>query len=368
MVKLFKLIKLFFFILKYKNSIFFVYNNNLKEADLSRLFYIQKKKHLIIYKSRPAYNQRLENYNKFNEQIINADSFFLFFFFTLINSAQQNILFVSQPYYAFPFLFYCRNFFLYTYDIHNGLLDVSRFKIFVELLVIIFFKKIVHRDLRLFVTYKKLIKKKINIFIPDFIFYTKIVEHDKFIKRDNKKLRCAILGWIDDKSVTPFKSIKKLCDLKVHVDIFISSRVLRYIHPKIRSIQTAYPQYINIKKDFYGKKLDIELSKCHFGLCPHDKNKPAISKNYRKYCSSARVIEYLKSKLVIFLSDKATYQNFIIRKHNGKKIPIKYLHKIKNPIVLANLIRKKKSYNIKIKSNIFNEKYLSRNLYNFLKN
>ena len=362
MVKLFKLVKLFFFILKYKNSIFFVYNNNLKEIDFSRLFYIQKKKHLIIYKSRPDYNQSLENYNKFTEHVINADSFLLFIFFTIVKSTQQNILFVSQPYFAFPFLFHCRNFFLYTYDIHNGLFDVSRFKIFIEFLVIIFFKKFVHRDLRLFITYKKIIKKKINIFIPDFIFQTKIIDRNKFIERDGKKLRCAILGWIDDKNVTPFKSIKKLCDLKVHVDIFISSSVFRYIQPKILSIQSAYPQYINIKKDFYGKKLDIELSKCHFGLCPHDKNKPAISKNYRKYCSSTRVIEYLKSKLVIFLSDKATYQNFIIRKHNGTKIPIKYLYKIKNAIVLANLIRKKKSYKIKIKSNIFNEKYLSRNI------
>lgn len=364
MVKLFKLVKLFFFILKYKNKIFFVYNNNLKEIDFSRLFYIQKKKHLIIYKNRPAYNQGLENYNEFNEKILCTDFFFLFFFLTLIKSTKRNILFVSQPYFAFAFLFCCRNFFLHTYDIHKGLFDISRFKVFVEYVVIIFFKKFIHRDLRLFITYKNIIKNKTNIFIPDFISRTKIVMQNKFIKKDSKKLRCALLGWIDDKSVTAFKSIKKLCDLKVYVDIFISSSSLKHIERKIQSMQNLYPQYINIKKDLYGKKLDIELNKCHFGLCPHDKSKPAISADYRKYCSSARVIEYLKSKLVIFLSDKATYQNFIITKHNGTKFPIKYLHKIKNSSVLANLVRKEKSYNIKIKSTIFNEKYLSRKFYN----
>jgi hypothetical protein len=368
LVKFFKLIKLFFYILKYKNPIFFVYNNNLKEIDFSKLLYIKKKKHLIIYKSKPAYNQGLINYNKYNEKILCTNYFFLFIFLTIIKSTKTNILFVSQPYYALAFLFSCRNFFLYAYDIHKGLLDISRLKVFAEFIVIIFFKKFIHRDLRLFISYKKIIKNKTNIFIPDFIFQTKIIKQNKFIKKDSKKLHCALLGWIDDKNVTAFKSIKKLCDLKVHVDIFITNNSLKHIEQKIQSMQNLYPQYINIKKDFYGKKLEAELNKCHFGLCPHDKSKPAISNNYRKYCSSARVIEYLKSKLVIFLSDKATYQNFIIRKYNGTKFSIKYLHKIKKSSALVNLAQKKKNCDIKTKSNIFNEKYLSRNLYNFLKN
>ena len=48
----------------------------------------------------------------------------------------------------------------YFYDVHNGLLYENKFKIVIEKISILFFKNIIHRDLRLWVEYKYHLKKK----------------------------------------------------------------------------------------------------------------------------------------------------------------------------------------------------------------
>ena len=99
------------------------------------------------------------------------------------------------------------------------------------------------------------------------------------------------------------------------------------------------------------------------GLCPHDAKNPLISNNYKKYCASMRVIDYIQNSLTIFLSDKTLFQKFICSKYNANYHNINDLKLIKTIDELKNkIVVKKITYN----KSIFNEKKLSEKLVNFL--
>ena len=86
--------------------------------------------------------------------------------------------------------------------------------------------------------------------------------------------------------------------------------------------------------------------------------KTLISNNYKKYCASMRVIDYIQNSLTIFLSDKTLFQKFICSKYNANYHNINDLKLIKTIDELKNkIVVKKITYN----KSIFNEKNYQKN-------
>ncbi len=265
----------------------------------------------------------------------------------------------SQPYYAIPYFLLGGSISVYFYDVHIGLIYEDKIKIFIEKLSIIFFKNIIHRDLRLWVEYKHLLKKKKrkNILIPDFIHNEKNI-----VKKYNDRIKCAIVGWVDDKFVKVDKSIKILANLGVEIYFFTSKKCFDL------STKDLIQEKKVMKKIYYVGYLDsvnLEnyLEDFSIGLCPHDAKSPLLSNNYRKYCSSMRVIDYIQNSLTIFLSDKTIFQRFINKKYNANYHNINDLRSIQSIDELKEKILIK---DITYNNSIFNKKKLSIKLSNFL--
>ena len=336
----------------FKGVFLLINNNHNKETDFLNLLNKNNINCLAVYKQKPNYIYQGKNIilNKLN-----------FFYFVLVVSflKNQKILITSQPYFAFPYIFFSKSTHLYAYDTHIGLNYVSKFKILIERVVLYFFKNIIHRDLRTWVYYKKFLKnpKRKNLFLPDYISSIHSSDKNKIIP-----IKCAFIGWADDKNVKVDKSVKKFLEFGIEVHFF-SKKNSYEMTKKLINLNNNEEKLLHYEGEVFGSKFHEKLKKFQFGLCPHDAEKPKISKNYRKYCSSLRIYDYLNNNMTIILSESALYQKYIIKSHNGKYIHLSDLYSITNKEELLKNINKNK---ILIKSKYFKQDYLASKLATYL--
>ena len=348
------MVKIFFKLLNFNGLIIFVNNTHKVEHALGNLLKTKDIAHIFVYRSIQIYYV--------NKNIIILNKFIFFIFSIILGFRFQNkfIMIFSQPYFALPYIILGSSINVYFYDIHKGLLYTHKTKLMIEKISIYFFRNIIHRDLRLWVEYKKTIKKNFrkNLLIPD---YAKKIKEIKF-KKDNGKIKCAVIGWVDDQFVKVDDSIKILANLGVEIYFFTSKTsfelsIKNILFDKSLMKQMHHIGYLNTED------LNNFLQDFSIGLSPHDAKKPKLSKNYRNYCSSMRLINYIENSLTIFLSNKTFYQKFVCRKYNANCFDIKDLKFIKTIEQLKTLIIIKK---IVYNNSIFNKKKLSKKLINFL--
>ncbi len=340
--------------LKFDGVVIFVNNHHKKEISFSHLLKLKNIETICVYKTEPLY--------KVNQKklVLNKLLFFLFIFFSIFKKKNNTILIFSQPIYSLPYIFLGNIINIYFYDVHIGLEYASKIKLFLEKFTLFFYKKIIHRDLRLWVEYKKILKNKNrkNLLIPDFIIKNSFDN----IKKINNPIKCAVIGWVDDKFVRVDESVQKLASLGVNVYFFTSKESF---NSTIKNINLDKFKLNNIHYVGYLEKdedLKKYLSDFLIGICPHDAKNPKISKNYRKYCSSMRIINYIENYLTIFLSKKTFFQKLILRKYNSNFYDIDILKSLKSIEEIKKILYFKE---IRHDNSIFNKKKLSENLIKF---
>ena len=345
-----KILQLF----NYDGIIIFVNNMHKKEFAINYLLNFQNKKCIFVYRKNPVYKVSE------NKIIFNNIFFFIFSFILGFKFKKKFIMIFSQPYFAIPYFLLGKIVSVYFYDVHNGLLYENKIKQVIEKISILFFKNIIHRDLRLWVEYKFHLKKKSrqNLLIPDLI----IKKNKVNVKQNNNNVKCAIIGWVDDKFVKVDQSVRILVKLGVEIYFFTSQNCFNLVTKNL-NLDERYMSQIHYMGYLENENLETFLEDFSVGLCPHDAKKPLISNNYKKYCASMRVIDYIQNSLTIFLSDKTLFQKFICSKYNANYHNINDLKLIKTIDELKNkIVVKKITYN----KSIFNEKKLSEKLVNFL--
>jgi hypothetical protein len=347
-------VKKIFKLLNFKGIIIFINNMHKKEFAINNLINIENQKCIFVYRTTPAY--------QVNEDKILLNKFFFFILSFILGFKFKNkfVMIFSQPYFAIPYFLLGSHISVYFYDVHIGLLYESKIKLFVEKISILFFKNIIHRDLRLWVEYKYLLKKKFrkNLLIPDFVINKK----KNKVKISSDKIKCAVIGWVDDNFVKVDQSIKILASLGVEIYFFTSKNSFDLSIKNLSSNEKLMKQ-IHYVGYLDTNNLEKYLEDFSIGLCPHDAKKPMLSINYRTYCSSMRVIDYIQNSLTIFLSNKTIFQNFINKRYNANfhnindlKL-IKTIHELKKKIIIKDIFYDK---------SIFNKKKLSKKLINFL--
>ena len=343
-------LKLFYF----QGVIIFINNAHKKEFAIKNLLTIQNQKCFFVYKSVPIYKVYEDKI------VLNNLLFFIFSLILGLKFKNKFIMIFSQPYYAIPYIFLGNMISIYFYDVHIGLLYIKKWKLLIEKISILFFKNIIHRDLRLWVEYKKLLKKNFrkNILIPDYILH----EEQNNSKKLSDNIKCAVIGWADDNYVKVDESVKHLAHLGVEIYFFTSKSsfdlsVKNYLNDTQIMKKIHYVGYRN-SDEFKNILKDFSI-----GLCPHDAKNPKLSKNYRSYCSSMRIIDYIQSYLTVFLSNKVIFQKFILKKYNANYHVINKLKTIKSINELKVKINIK---NITYNNSIFNKSALSKKLVKFL--
>ena len=325
----------------------FVDSNLHKEKDLSLLVSKNYLKHKIIYKKTPYYNKKLKAYNSYSKLFLFP---WIFSFLIILCRSKNKIVIFSQPYEAIKYIFFLKKLIVYFYDTQFGLLYEKKVKIFLEKIVIKNVSKVIIRDFRIYKFYKKIIKKKNvkKILIPDFVN-----KKNKIVTSKNKNY-FVILGWFDNDNVSAFRSIEAICKLGFSIKICISKFNYNFIEYEIKNLKTKYPNNLELYIDIYGEKLEKELESCKYSICPHDRKKPQLSEDYIKFASSSRIIDYIKNNLIIFLSPKAIYQNYVIKSHGGICDDIKLLQSFKSSDDLNIYF----NYSFKIKKKLFNFDFL----------
>jgi hypothetical protein len=348
------MVNIFLKLFRYEGIIIFINNNHKKEQAISHLLNMVDKKCIYVYRKAPIYSVTEKKF------ILNNFFFFLFSLILGIKLKNKIIIIFSQPYYAFPYIILGPYINVYFYDVHVGLLYTPKIKLRIEKISIFFFKNIIHRDLRLWVEYKKILKNtsRKNLLIPDFVFEKKLT----ISKKNNNLIKCAVIGWVDDKFIKIDKSLKILTSLGVEIYFFTSEDSYKLVI-KDANLDSKLLKKIHYVGYLENEALDNFLKDFSLGLCPHDSIKPKISKNYKQYCSSMRIINYLENFLTVFLSNKTIFQRFILKKYNANYYDIdslKLLH-------TSNDLKSKILYkNIHYDNSIFNKNKLSQKLIRFL--
>ena len=349
------MVKKFINFFNFQGVIIFINNLHKKEIAFDYLLSLKNIECIHIYKNKPDYETGPKKI------ILNNFLFYIFVFLSCFKKKSKKILIFSQPIYSLPYIFFGHFLNVYFYDVHIGLNYTSKIKLFLEKFSLLFFKKIIHRDLRLWVEYKKIIKKKNrkNFLLPDFIKNNE----NNLSKNIGKEIKCAVIGWVDDKFVRVDKSVEILAKLGIHVYFFCPNHSFKLSILNIKS-DTNLMNYIHhvgyIKKDEELKKFLKDFS---IGICPHDAKEPKISDNYKFYCSSMRIIDYIENYLTVFLSKKTFFQKFILKKYNANYFDIKLLNSFKSIYEIKKILQIKE---IKHDNSIFNKKKLSIKLIKFL--
>lgn len=348
------MVKKFLKLFNFEGIIIFVNNIHKKEFAINNLLNLQNKKCIFVYREIPIYKVCE------NKIILNNFLFFIFSFILALKFKKKFLMIFSQPYYAIPYFLLGRIISVYFYDVHIGLLYESKFKQIIEKTSIFFFKNIIHRDLRLWIEYKYYLKKKLrqNLLIPDYI----IRENNVNLKKKNDNIKCAVIGWVDDRFVTVEQSAKILAKLGVEIYFFTSQNCFN-LATKNLILDKKLMKQIHFAGYLENDNLEKYLADFSIGLCPHDAKNPLLSNKYKIYCSSMRIIDYIQNSLTIFLSDRTFFQKFICKKYNANFHNINDLKSIKTIDELKHKIEIKK---ITYDKSIFNRKKLSEKLINFL--
>ncbi len=284
---------------------------------------------------------------------------FLFYLIFFLNRKSKKIVFVAQPTFA---IFYCflNKFILVSYDCHFGLPKTSVLKLYLEKVVLKKVDYIIHRDLRLWKIYREILFKKKNLLIPDHSTQT-----SKVFNKDYSNLSAVVLGWIDEKEVQVTETVMKLLNLGVNIEFFITQKCEVEIKKFKAELEKKFPFQIKFNKFVSQEDTVNKISKFHIGICPHSKRKSLISRKYRKYCGSSRVIDYAEAGLFILISRSAHFQRFIARSNNTNMMNIFDLNNFQNKDDLA-LFIKRNQKNFTISKKIFNNKFLANSLYRFI--
>ena len=180
------MVKKFISFFNFQGVIIFINNFHKKEIAFDYLLNLKNIECIYIYKNKP-------NYESCPKKIIlNNFLFYIFVFLSCFKKKSKKILIFSQPIYSLPYIFFGHYLNVYFYDVHIGLNYTSKIKLFLEKFSLLFFKKIFHRDLRRWVEYKKIIKKKNrkNLLLPDFIKNNET----NTSKNISKEIKCAVIG------------------------------------------------------------------------------------------------------------------------------------------------------------------------------
>lgn len=296
---------------------------------------------------------------KDNQYLLHKFIYYLIFF---LNRNAKKILFVAQPYYSIFYIF-LNKFILVSYDCHYGLPNINFLKIFLEKFILKKVSSFIHRDLRLWVAYKIILKSKKNILIPD---HSDIDSNSvKLPKKNYENITAVVLGWIDEKEVQISETVIKLLDLGVKIQFYIPEKCKSEISSLMIDLKKSYSNQVYFNKFIDQKKTLNEISKFHIGICPHSKKVSLINKIYRNYCGSSRVIDYIDGNLSILISKTAFFQRFIARSYNAQVVDIFEIDNCQNLKDLIFLLEKnnRKGYELK---KIFDNKYLSKKLLKFI--
>ncbi len=336
-------------LLKYDGLMIFIDKENVYQSKIVELLKLKKTNFILLSKKN---FQRSENNFFFFKTII----FFLIFF---LNRKSKKILFVAQPVYAAIYTI-LNDFILVPYDCHYGLPKINSLKLFLEKYVLKKIKFIVHRDLRFWKIYKNILIKKKSILIPD---HTNI-NIEGFNKNDNN-LTAVVLGWVDEKEVQITETVIKLLKLGVNIEFYITEKCEREIKSLRLTIEENYSSQVNFNKYINQEDTINKISKFHIGICPHSKRNSLILNEYRKYCGSSRIINYIEANLSILISRSAFFQKFIARAHNAHIMNIFDLDNFEDKEDLAFFLNKNKKKNT-IKKKIFQRDFLADNLDKFI--
>ena len=174
-----------------------------------------------------------------------------------------------------------------------------------------------------------------------------------------------MLGWVDEKEVQITGTVRKLLKLGVNIEFYISEKCEREIKSFKSEIEENYPSQVNFNKYISQEQTINNISKFHIGVCPHSKRNSLILSEYRKYCGSSRIINYIEANLSILISRSAFFQKFIARSHNTHIINIFDLENFKNKEELVSFISKNRRKNV-IKKKIFQKDFLADYLDRFI--
>jgi len=340
-------------LIKYDELLLFIDSKNVHQEKIINLLKKNNNKYKVVAKNTVFIN---ENDNKF----IFLQSFIYFLVFFL-NSRAKKIVFVAQPFYGILYTF-LNKFALAPYDCHYGLPNTNFIKLFLERFVLKKISTIIHRDLRLWKIYKRIIKQKNNILIPDHLSTT--LNHSN-IEKDYTNITAVVLGWIDEKEVRVTATVLKLLELGVKIEFYISKKCQFEISNLSQEIKKNYSSQVRFNKFKNHKQTIDEISKFHIGICPHSKKNSLIHKDYRQYCGSSRVIDYIEAGLSILISKTAFFQKFIVRSHNIQIIDIFEVEKLKKIEDLILLLKKRDIKILKSKK-IFDNEQLSEKLKKFI--
>lgn len=339
----------FLSLLEYNGLMIFADSENVYQSKIVNLLKLKQTNFKLL--SKKNFQQNKNNF--FYSNII---IYYLIFF---LNRKSKKILFVAQPAYAVIYTI-LNNFILVPYDCHYGLPKISILKLFLEKYVLKKIKFIIHRDLRFWKVYKNLLIKKKNILIPD---HTTI--DIRGFNKNNESITAVVLGWIDEKEVQIIGTVRKLLKLGVNIEFYISEKCEREIKNFKLEIEENYPSQVNFNKYINQVQTINKISKFHIGVCPHSKRNSLILSEYRNYCGSSRIINYIEANLSILISRSAFFQKFIARSHNAHIINIFDLEDFKNKEELVSFINKNRKKNI-IKKKIFQRDFLADYLDKFI--
>lgn len=339
----------FFSLLEYDGLMIFADSENVYQSKIVNLLKLKQTNFKLL--SKKNFQQ-----NKNNFFYLNTIIFYLIF---SLNRKSKKILFVAQPAYAVIYTI-LNNFILVPYDCHYGLPKISFLKLFLEKYVLKKIKFIVHRDLRFWKVYKNILIKKKNILIPDHAS----IDIAGFNKNDNS-ITAVVLGWVDEKEVQVTETVRKLLKLGVNIEFYITEKCESEIKSFKLEIEENYPTQVNFNKYINQEQTINKISKFHIGICPHSKRNSLILSEYRKYCGSSRIINYIEANLSILISRSALFQKFIARSHNAHIINIFDLENFKNKEELASFLKKNKKNNV-IKKKIFQRDFLADYLDKFI--
>jgi len=340
-------------LIKYDELLLFIDTKNIHQEKIINLLKKSNSKYKVVAKNSFIIN---ENDNKFI--FLQPFIYFLVFF---LNRRAKKIVFVAEPLFGIFYIF-LNKFILAPYDCLYGLPNTSFVKLFLERFVLKKISIIIHRDLRLWKIYKRIIKKKNNILIPDHL--STVLSHFN-IKKDYTNITAVVLGWVDEKEVRVTETVLKLLELGVKIEFYISKKCQFEISNLSYKIKKNYPNQVQFNKFKNHKQTIDEISRFHIGICPHSKKNSLIHNDYRQYCGSSRVIDYIEAGLSILISKTAFFQKFIIRSHNIQLIDIFEVEKFKKIEELILLLKKREIKIFKTKK-IFNNVYLSENLKKFI--
>ena len=346
-----------------KEELFFFINDH-NYSEITFLDILEKTHKInLVYKSKPKYLDQIRRRNKNYKIIITKYIYWKFFI-----NPNLKFLIVNNSHLALPYIIMNKNFIIYIYDTSNSYKHFSLNKI-VEKYVLNSCNNIIHRDLRINKSYKKIIKKKNNLLFTDNL-------KNKFLNRKksyiDKKIHAVSIGFIDNGICSIEKTLLMLCGEGIITHIYTSKDCLNYSQVYLKDLKNKYPNNIIIEKYLPKELLLKEISKFDIGICPHEKSleysKIGYNEDYYSYCSSNRVVDYLNANLSILISKKYLFQKYMIRRFNSKVI---YYEDCMNNSHLKVIEKYKKLQNYQHSENsckIFRNEYKAKKLMNFLTN